>query len=61
MNPPELVQIAKKIRLESDECFPLRINFGIACIERVEHLLVDKEIIETLAVAKAFIPMQARL
>lgn len=55
MNPPELKQLAQKARLDSHDQSRLRIAFGVACIEHVEHLLVDSSIIESLAAGKAFI------
>jgi hypothetical protein len=55
MNPPELIQLAQKVRLGSDDQFRLRIAFGVACIEHVEHLLIDSSVIDSLAVGKAFV------
>jgi len=39
MTAPELILLAQKIGLDSEDYFALRVKFGIACIERVEHLL----------------------
>jgi hypothetical protein len=55
MNPPELRQLAQKVGLDSEDHIKLRVSFGIACIERVEHLLTDSSVIETLSIGKAFV------
>ena len=55
MNPPELTRFAEEIDLDSAGQFKLRISFGIACMERVEHLLTDGSMIEMLAIGKAFV------
>jgi hypothetical protein len=55
MNPPELIRLAAEFDLESAEQFKLRIAFGVACAERVEHLLTDSMMIEALAIGKAFV------
>ena len=52
MNSPELTRLAEEIKLDSADQFNLRISFGIACIERVEHLLTDGSMIEMLAIGK---------
>lgn len=54
MNPPELIQLASEIELDRDEMFTLRVRFAIACIERVEHLLTDRDVRDTLAVGKSY-------
>jgi len=59
MNPPELIQLAKKLELDSDDRFALRVEFGIACIERVEHLLIDNEMLETLSIGKAYVQSES--
>lgn len=51
---PELKQLARETKLDSDAYFALRVTFGLACIERVEHLLTDDDVINTLTVGKAF-------
>lgn len=55
MNPPELNRLAQKVNLDSEAQHRLRIAFGLACIERVEHLLTDDEIIELFSIGKAFV------
>jgi hypothetical protein len=55
MNPPELTQLAQEAELDSPGQFQLRISFGVACIERVEHLLTDSSIIGALSIGKAFV------
>jgi len=55
MNPPELIQLAKEVNLESEEQFNLRIAFGVACCEHVEHLLTNSSMIEFLAIGKGFV------
>jgi hypothetical protein len=55
MNPPELMKLAEEIDFDSAGQFKLRISFGVACMERVEHLLTDSSMIEMLAIGKAFV------
>ena len=55
MNPPELIQLAQEVNFDSAEKLKLRVAFGVACIERVEHLLTDGSVVEMLAVGKAFV------
>jgi hypothetical protein len=55
MNPPELKQIALDIRLDDEACFDLRLEFGIACVLRVEHLLTETDIIDALSTGKRFL------
>jgi len=55
MNPPELIQLAKEVNLDSEQQYKLRIAFGVACIEHVEHLLTDNSMIEFLAIGKGFV------
>jgi hypothetical protein len=55
MNPAELIQLAQEAELDGADQFKLRIAFGIACIERVEHLLTDSSMIDTLSTGKAFV------
>jgi hypothetical protein len=55
MNPPELSLLAQKVKLDSEDNFKLRVTFGVACIERVEHLLTNSSVIEALSIGKAFI------
>ena len=55
MNPPQLTRLAEEIDLDCADQFKLRISFGVACMERVEHLLTDSSMIEMLAIGKAFV------
>lgn len=55
MNPPELIELSRKLDLDSESQFVLRIAFGVSCVERVEHLLTDESVIDCLAIGKAFI------
>ncbi len=55
MNPAELTRLARQVNLETEAQFDLRLQFGVACIERVEHLLTDAVIIDLLATGKRFI------
>jgi len=55
MNPPELIQLAAKARLDSDDHFDLRVRFGVACIERVEHVLTDNDVVKTLLIGKDYV------
>lgn len=55
MNPPGLIKLAKEIGLESNECFSLRVTFGVACIERVEHLIINSDVHKSLLIGKAFV------
>jgi hypothetical protein len=55
VNPPELIQLAQQVNLDSEDQFNLRIDFGVACIEHVEHLLTDNAIIECLSIGNEFV------
>jgi len=55
MNPPELTQLSRKLELEREDKFKLRIAFGVACIEHVEHLLTDRNVIDCLSKGKMFV------
>jgi hypothetical protein len=55
VNPPELIRLAQEAELDSADQFKLRVSFGVACIERVEHLLTDSSMIESLSIGKAFV------
>ena len=55
MIPGELKQVARKANLDADDKFDLRVAFGIACIERVEHLLTDNTVVDALSVGKKFL------
>jgi len=51
----KLNQLAQQLELDCDSNFKLRIEFGVACAEHVEHLLTDQSIIDLLAVGKGFV------
>jgi len=55
MIPAELIHLAKEVNLDSQDQFNLRIAFGVACIEHVEHLLTDSSMIEFHALGKGFV------
>ena len=55
MNPPELIQLAQNIELNNEDNFLLRIKFGLACIERVEHFLTDNLVVDSLSIGKAYL------
>jgi hypothetical protein len=55
MNPAELIQLAKRVDLDNQDQFRLRIAFGVACVEHVEQLLTDTAVIQSLSVGKAFV------
>jgi hypothetical protein len=55
MNPPELIRLAREIELEDSERRSLRIAFGLSCVERAEHLLTERAVIDCLGVGKAFL------
>lgn len=55
MNPPELTQLFAQHLLDKDENFDLRLEFGIACIVTVEHLLINPTILEALAIGKKYL------
>jgi hypothetical protein len=59
MNPPELLKLARELRLEDDDQISLRVAFGIACIERVENLLTEQKVSDCLRVGKRFLKGEA--
>jgi hypothetical protein len=59
MSPAELTRLAEQIKLAHESNFKLRIAFGVACIERVEHLLVDHSIVAALQTGKNFVAGQS--
>ena len=58
MNSPELIQLSRNLELDREDKFKLRIAFGVACIERVEHLLTDHSLVECLSKGKAFLQLK---
>ncbi len=55
MNPPELIKIAQDFGLADDQHFGLRLEFGIACIRRVEHLLTEERMLNALTCGKNYL------
>ncbi len=51
----ELKALAIAIELDQNDNFKLRIEFGIACVQRVEGFLTDAEVIHALAIGKEYI------
>lgn len=58
MVPGELKHLSERVHLDSEENFNLRLRFGLACIDRVQELLIDHDVIESLAVGHRFIDGQ---
>ncbi len=52
--PAQLQRLAQLAGLDRESRFDLRIRFGLACIERIEHLLSDEQVLAALAVGKQF-------
>jgi hypothetical protein len=52
---PTLTQLAREAGLDQPRHEPLRLAFGLACVERVEHLLEDPKAMECLAVLRDFV------
>lgn len=59
MQAEELDKLAKQIQLESEDSFRLRISFAIACVERVQHLLIDQDILQALETGKRYCAEEA--
>ncbi len=55
----ELKKLAESIDLDSEDNFELRVNFGIACIQRVKGLLTNDEVIESLKVGEKYISQRS--
>ena len=51
----ELSRLAAGLNFNDTPCEPLRLAFGLACVQRAEHLLEDPEAMGCLAVLKAFV------
>ena len=52
---PELTRLAQALGLNQPEQVTLRLAFGLACVERVRHLLEDPGAVECLDVLSDFI------
>lgn len=55
MNSPDLLQLASIVELDHESNFTLRVAFGIACIERVEHLLTNSSVNEAFSIGKRYL------
>ncbi len=51
----ELQRLANELSLDDDRQENLRVAFGLACVERVRHLLEDPRAVAALAVGRAFV------
>lgn len=51
----ELRRFATEIDLDAESRLSLRVAFGVACVERVEHFLTEDSIVESLAIGKSFV------
>ena len=51
----DLRRFATEINLDAESRLSLRVAFGVACVERVEHLLTEDSIVESLAIGKSFV------
>ena len=51
----ELQRFAATMKVDDPASEPLRLAFGLACVERVEHLLEDRRAIACLATLAAFV------
>ena len=56
---PKLTQLAAALDLNAPSREPLQLAFGLACVERVQHLLEDPQAIECLAVLREFVAGRA--
>lgn len=55
----ELARLAGEAGFDAPESEPLRLAFGLACVERVKHLLEEPRAVECLDVLRAFVAGQA--
>lgn len=51
----DLRRFAIEIGLDAESQLSLRVAFGVACVERVEHFLTEDSIVENLAIGKSFV------
>jgi hypothetical protein len=51
----ELARLAQEAGIDDPGNEPLRLAFGLACVDRVRHLLEDARAIECLGVLRAFV------
>jgi hypothetical protein len=51
----ELSRLAAELPFNDTGCESFRLAFGLACVDRVRHLLEDARAIECLAVLRAFL------
>ncbi len=50
-----LERAARAANADDPSCEPLRLAFGLACVERVKHLLEDPRALDCLAVLRAYV------
>lgn len=55
MNPLELTRLSQSIQLNSDQNFLLRIDYGVACAERVQHLVTAQPVVDCLMIGKDYV------
>ena len=55
----ELLKCAQALSLEAQEQANLALEFGVACVQRVRHLIVDPQALEALDDAARFIAGRA--
>ncbi len=51
----ELARLAAELELSGPDQEPLRLAFGLACVNRVQHLLEEPRAVECLASLRAFV------
>ena len=56
---PKLTQLAAALDLNAPSREPLQLAFGLACVERVQHLLEAPQAVECLAVLRDFMAGRA--
>lgn len=56
---PELDALATRIGLDAPDRATLRLAFGLACVERVEHLLEDPRAVQGLALLREVVAGRA--
>lgn len=55
MMPATLINLANQLDIHHKKHSRFRVAFGIACIERVEHLITEPEIASALQTGKAYV------
>jgi hypothetical protein len=54
MNPAEITHLARKLDFANEEHSGLRVIYGVACINRVRHLLTDAGLLRCLDAGNDF-------